>query len=116
MWLSTPVSAPPGQPQGGERQHERRKGKGVRNRFSRLPGASAGPNTYEAPGCQGAQASVDEKTFALVRASLSEVTALQAHLPGVLIPVVKTNHFTILDELRLPNSGLTRAVLQLAGT
>jgi hypothetical protein len=33
-----------------------------------------------------------------------------------LIPVVKTNHFTILDELRLPNSGLTRAVLQLAGT
>jgi arylformamidase len=40
----------------------------------------------------------------------------QAHLPGGLIPVVKTNHFTILDELRLPNSGLTRAVLQLAGT
>jgi arylformamidase len=40
----------------------------------------------------------------------------QAHFPGGLIPVVKTNHFTILDELRLPNSGLTRAVLQLAGT
>jgi len=39
----------------------------------------------------------------------------QAHLPGDLIPVVKTNHFTILDELRLPNSSLTRAVLQLAG-
>ena len=34
------------------------------------------PNTYEAPGCQGAQPSVDEKTFALVPASLSEVTAL----------------------------------------
>ena len=39
-----------------------------------------------------------------------------AHLPGDLIPVVKTNHFTILDELRLPKSSLTRAVLQLAGT
>ncbi|MPZ40690.1 MAG: alpha/beta hydrolase fold domain-containing protein [Rhizobiales bacterium] len=38
----------------------------------------------------------------------------QAHLPGDLIPVVAANHFTILDELRLPNSGLTRAVLQLA--
>ena len=38
----------------------------------------------------------------------------QAHLPGELIPVVAANHFTILDELRLPNSGLTRAVLQLA--
>ena len=40
----------------------------------------------------------------------------QAHLPGDLIPVVKTNHFTILDELRLPTSGLTRAVLRLAET
>ena len=38
----------------------------------------------------------------------------QSHLPGYLIPVIKTNHFTILDELRLPNSGLTRAALQLA--
>jgi acetyl esterase/lipase len=38
----------------------------------------------------------------------------QAHLPGDLVPVAKTNHFTILDELRLPNSGLTRAVLQMA--
>jgi arylformamidase len=38
----------------------------------------------------------------------------QAHLPGELIPVVGTNHFTILDELRRPNSVLTRAVLQLA--
>src|SRR5262245_30324205 len=40
----------------------------------------------------------------------------QAHLPGSLIPVVKTNHFTILDELRLPDSSLTRAVLELART
>ena len=39
----------------------------------------------------------------------------QADLPGDLIPVVKTNHFTILDELRLPTSGLTRALLQLVG-
>ncbi len=39
-----------------------------------------------------------------------------AHLPGDLIPVVKSNHFTILDELRLPNSRLTRAVLELAET
>jgi hypothetical protein len=38
----------------------------------------------------------------------------QAHLPGELVPVIKANHFTILDELRLPNSSLTRAVLQLA--
>jgi arylformamidase len=38
----------------------------------------------------------------------------QVHLPGQLIPVVKANHFTILDELRLPNSGLTRAILDLA--
>ena len=37
-----------------------------------------------------------------------------AHLPGDLIPVVNTNHFTILDELRRPNSGLTRAVLRMA--
>jgi acetyl esterase/lipase len=40
----------------------------------------------------------------------------RAHLPGGLIPVVKTNHFTILDELRLPNGSLTRAALDLAGT
>jgi hypothetical protein len=40
----------------------------------------------------------------------------RAHLPGGLIPVVKTNHFTILDELRLPNGSLTRAALELAGT
>jgi acetyl esterase/lipase len=38
----------------------------------------------------------------------------QAHLPGDLIPIAKTNHFTILDEFRLPDSNLTRAVLQLA--
>ena len=42
------------------------------------------------------------------------LTGAQAHLPGDLIPVAKTNHFTILDELRLPNSNLTRAVLQMA--
>ena len=40
----------------------------------------------------------------------------EAHLAGGLIPVVKTNHFTILDELRRPSSGLTRAVLHLAET
>jgi arylformamidase len=38
----------------------------------------------------------------------------QAHLPGDLIPIAKTNHFTILDELRLPDSNLRRAVLELA--
>ena len=38
----------------------------------------------------------------------------KAHAPGGLIPVSKTNHFTILDELRLPNSDLMRAVLQMA--
>jgi arylformamidase len=38
----------------------------------------------------------------------------QAHLPGDLIPIARTNHFTILDELRAPDSNLTRAVVQLA--
>ena len=38
----------------------------------------------------------------------------QAHLPGDLIPVINANHFTILDELRQPDSDLTRAVLQMA--
>jgi hypothetical protein len=38
----------------------------------------------------------------------------ESHLPGDLIPIAKTNHFTILDELRLPDSHLTRQVLQLA--
>jgi acetyl esterase/lipase len=40
----------------------------------------------------------------------------QANLPGDLIPVINTNHFTILDELRLADSHLTRAILQLAET
>jgi len=39
---------------------------------------------------------------------------LESHLPGDLIPIAKANHFTILDELRLPDSHLTRQVLQLA--
>jgi hypothetical protein len=38
----------------------------------------------------------------------------QGHAPGDLIPIVNTNHFTILDELRQPNSTLTRAVLAMA--
>ena len=38
----------------------------------------------------------------------------QSHLPGPLIPIVKTNHFTVLDELRSPNGSLTRAVVRLA--
>lgn len=38
----------------------------------------------------------------------------RVHLPGDLVPIVNTNHFTILDELRRPNSTLTRAVLELA--
>jgi arylformamidase len=37
----------------------------------------------------------------------------QAHLPGDLVPVANTNHYTILDQLRLPDSVLTRAVLQM---
>jgi arylformamidase len=36
------------------------------------------------------------------------------HRPGDLVPVAKTNHFTILDELRQPDSVLTRAVVQMA--
>ncbi len=36
------------------------------------------------------------------------------HLAGDLIPIVNTNHFTIMDELRLRDSHLTRAILQLA--
>ena len=39
---------------------------------------------------------------------------VQANLPGDLIPVINTNHFTILDELRVPGSHLTGAILQLA--
>ena len=38
----------------------------------------------------------------------------QAHLPGDLIPVIKANHFTVLDELRDPDGGLTRSVLRMA--
>ena len=37
-----------------------------------------------------------------------------SHVPGDLIPIANTNHFTILDELRPPNSTLTRAVLAMA--
>jgi arylformamidase len=38
----------------------------------------------------------------------------RAHLPGDLIPVTNTNHFTILDQFRDPHSRLTRAVLEMA--
>ena len=37
-----------------------------------------------------------------------------AHLPGELVPIVRANHFTILDELRRADSVLTRAVVQMA--
>lgn len=37
-----------------------------------------------------------------------------AHLPGELLPIVRADHFTILDELRAPQGSLTRAVLALA--
>lgn len=36
------------------------------------------------------------------------------HLPGELLPIVRANHFTVLDGLRQPDSVLTRAVLRLA--
>jgi arylformamidase len=36
------------------------------------------------------------------------------HFPGDLIPIAKANHFTILDELRLADSHLTREIFQLA--
>lgn len=35
------------------------------------------------------------------------------HLPGDLIPVPGANHMTILDELRRPDSSLTRATVRL---
>src|SRR5262249_9511317 len=38
----------------------------------------------------------------------------QGHVPGDLIPIANTNHFTILDELRQPNSTLNRAVIAMA--
>lgn len=37
-----------------------------------------------------------------------------AHCPGALIPVARTDHFTVLDGMRLPNSLLTRAIADLA--
>jgi acetyl esterase/lipase len=37
-----------------------------------------------------------------------------AHCPGSLIPVAKTDHFTVLDGMRLSDSLLTRAILDLA--
>ena len=40
----------------------------------------------------------------------------QHHFPGDLIPVTHANHFTILEELRRPDSHLTRTILQLAET
>lgn len=36
-----------------------------------------------------------------------------SHLPGPLLPVVRANHFTILDEFRASHGVLTRAVLHL---
>jgi acetyl esterase/lipase len=38
----------------------------------------------------------------------------KSHLPGDLVPVANTNHYTILDQLREPDSVLTRAVMQMA--
>jgi arylformamidase len=40
----------------------------------------------------------------------------KSHLPGALISVVDANHFTILDELRRPDTRLTRAIQELART
>jgi hypothetical protein len=40
----------------------------------------------------------------------------RAHASGDLIPIVNTNHFTILDQLGRPDSHLTRSILQLAET
>ncbi len=37
-----------------------------------------------------------------------------AHLPGDLIPVANTDHFTIMDGLRRPDSDLMRAILHMA--
>jgi hypothetical protein len=49
-----------------------------------------------------------------VRATGDHAYRSQGHAPGDLIPIANTNHFTILDELRQPNSTLTRAVLAMA--
>jgi acetyl esterase/lipase len=38
-----------------------------------------------------------------------------AHLPGALIPVAGTEHFTVLDTLRAPDGEITRQLLLLAG-
>jgi acetyl esterase/lipase len=38
----------------------------------------------------------------------------QSHFPGDLVPVARTNHYTILDQLREPDSDLTRSVMQMA--
>jgi hypothetical protein len=37
----------------------------------------------------------------------------QTHRAGDLVPVPNTNHYTILDQLRQPDSLLTRAVLEM---
>jgi hypothetical protein len=37
----------------------------------------------------------------------------KSHCPGSLIPVPNANHFTIVEELRLPGGILTRAVMRL---
>lgn len=39
-----------------------------------------------------------------------------AHAPGVLLPIVRANHFSILDHLTDPEGELTRAALDLART
>ena len=36
------------------------------------------------------------------------------HLPGELVPIVRADHFTILDGLRQPDSVLIRAARRLA--
>ena len=38
----------------------------------------------------------------------------RGHAAGDLVPIPNTNHFTILDELRQPDSTLTRAVVAMA--
>jgi hypothetical protein len=37
-----------------------------------------------------------------------------AHAPGLLLPIVRANHFNILDHLTDPDGELTRAALDLA--
>jgi arylformamidase len=38
-----------------------------------------------------------------------------AHCPGPLVPVARTDHFTILDTLRSPDGALTRAAIGMLG-